>query len=606
MRLEEETIIDANMLSLEHRAKGGVFQERGPQIATDLFAGLFKEASGEYALWYGPSWESFAAKWSELANAGLLLVDIDTFQSSGNTWFIGVWQQSSEGYSLFRTPDWNTFYQFYQQNVNSLRLVDIDISVSGFTRWYTGVWLGAPVNQQLLHELTWDTFVAQWNDLSQNQGYRLTKIQAYHYEGTSRFTGVFEAGDGEYALLRTADWNEFIDYYRQNENALGLVDFIVFDEGDTRSYIGVWRETGKKHEFVYGLDWGSFVAKWDGLSDQGYRLRTIEQYPNYIPPSEPQWDKVFKDALGTTAEGYAYVVSRYGQVVSSGVFNDTRSPFEAQNPDQTWEISTQVNLASVSKPISAVAVLKLLEQKGLSVDEKFYPFIANKVPSFGQGVDTVTIRNLLTMKSGMVPDGSLKGSLWPFLNEYLAQALVGTPGVTYKYSNTNFTILQGLISELSGQDYVTYATQNVLIPMGIAPSLFNPQPDPPDVATLYYSGQSDQRPGMYWHEFSFVAPGGWITSAKELIKFLIGLRNNAVLSKEATDAMLTGSLGWYPYSGVYGIYYHHNGGLKNGLDPHQEVNTGIVRFTDGYDAVLLINSTRQQIIKLMVEAFETR
>jgi CubicO group peptidase (beta-lactamase class C family) len=251
-------------------------------------------------------------------------------------------------------------------------------------------------------------------------------------------------------------------------------------------------------------------------------------------------------------------------------------------------------------------VLHLLGSTGHNVDEAFYPFIKNKVGNINAGVKTVTIRNLLTMMSGMVVDGSLNGDLWPFLTTYLQQGLVGTPGVTPAYSNTNFTILQGLIGELSGQDYVSYVNQKVLVPMGIDTNVFSPNPDPIGSATLTYSGASDTRHGQFWGHFDFTAPGGWIASANEILKFLVGVRNNVVLSAATTDKMFKESLGWYTYNGTYGTYYHHNGGLGNGATPSQGLNTGAIHFSEGYDAILLINSPRGDVINVMIEAFETR
>ncbi len=596
--------IDMNMLNAEPHAEGGVFNENGPQIAKSLFAGLFQEGSGKYALLPLPDWNSVMAKVPEMAKDGLQLIDIDTFRNESEFCSTSTWQQSNEGMAYWATKDWNSFYQTYQQLENNLRLIDLDIlNVSG-VRWYLGVWMGPAVKQQLVHDLTWDDFGAKWEELCQLQGYRLTKLQAYYDDDTLRFTGIFEVGIGEYGLYNTTDLNDFIDMHKQNERHMQLVDFQVVGENDSRRYLGVWRETSEKHQFVYDLDWGSFVAKCTELSNQGLRLRTTESYSNPNAISEPKWDEAFKKALGATVEGYAYVVAMYGKVVSSGVFGNTRSPFEPNNPNVKWSLDSRINLASVSKTITAVAVLKLLEQKGRSVDEHFHPFIANKVPTVGQGVESVTIRNLLTMKSGMVPDFALGGDLWAFLKAYLAKGLVGTPGQTPAYSNTNATILQGVINELSGQDYVSYVTQNVLIPMGIDPHCFNAQPDPHDAATLCYKGQNDKQTGLYFGPIQFVAPGGWVASANELIKFLIGLRNNSVLSEETTNLMISGGFGCWPYDGIYGRYHHHNGGLGGGNG--QQLNTGIVRFTDGYDALLLVNSPRGDIIDLIVRAFETR
>ena len=121
----------------------------------------------------------------------------------------------------------------------------------------------------------------------------------------------------------------------------------------------------------------------------------------------------------------------------------------------------------------------------------------SRCPTVGPGVDTVTIKNLLEMKSGMVVDGTLFATnIWSFLSTYLAQGLVGTPGVTSAYSNTDFTIFQAIISLLrdpgnQGGDgispYVDYVTEHVLKPMGISSSSFNPNPGPASTATLSYA-----------------------------------------------------------------------------------------------------------------------
>jgi hypothetical protein len=79
-----------------------------------------------------------------------------------------------------------------------------------------------------------------------------------------------------------------------------------------------------------------------------------------------------------------------------------------------------------------------------------------------------------------------------------------------------------------------------------------------------------------------------------------------VLDLQTTLNMLNGDEGWYTYDGVYGQYFHHNGGLGNGATPSQGVATGIIRLADGYDALLLVNSLGQDVISLMIQAFETR
>ncbi len=491
-----DRVIDGNTLDLRHAQRGRKLHPAPYKAATILYAGLFEAGSGGYALWNTSSWTDFTAKWTSLGAQGQQLVSFDSLEEGADTWYLGAWQQLSGGDALWRFGDWPSFYQQFQSYAGSLQLATLDIHPSGGTRFFTGAWVAGTSPQTIVHDLEWGQFTAEWKALSA-KGKRLTNIQIYPSAGPDLFTGVFDEGGGEYALLVESDWAAFSKYYHDHKAAMKLVDFQVVDSGPTRRYVGVWRQASGPHEFVVGLDWGSFTNRWQQLSGQGLRLKRVIAYPNAIELPEPEWSKIFQGALGTPAEGYAYAVARKGTIVASAGVNKARSSNDP--PATPWTPDVRINLASVSKAVTAVALLKLFGDKKLSVDDHFYPFLAASFPSVGPGVVTVTVRNLLTMKSGMVVDGSLfMADMHAFLATYLQQGLVGTPGETYAYSNTNFTILQALIEQLSGTDYVSYVTQNVLIPMGINPAVFNPVPDPAASATLSYSSASDPDHGMYW------------------------------------------------------------------------------------------------------------
>lgn len=90
------------------------------------------------------------------------------------------------------------------------------------------------------------------------------------------------------------------------------------------------------------------------------------------------------------------------------------------------------------------------------------------------------------------------------------------------------------------------------------------------------------------------------------MKFVIGVRNNTVLKPDTTRTMFLQGLGFYTYDGIYGQYFHHDGGLENAATPTQGLVTGIIHLADGYDALLLVNSWGFDTIGLMVGAFEQR
>jgi CubicO group peptidase (beta-lactamase class C family) len=324
----------------------------------------------------------------------------------------------------------------------------------------------------------------------------------------------------------------------------------------------------------------------------------------------PQWDSIFNTNL-TNVPGYAFAVAHHGRLIAEGASGFARTSL---NPPETpWTTTTRINLASVSKCVTTVALLKLLSHRGISIDRPFYPFLQSQCPTAGPGVASVTIKNMLEMKSGLVVDGTLwTPNIWSFLSTYLQQGLVDIPGITDAYSNTDFTILQAIIALLvdpvhQGGDgiapYVTYVTEHVLKPMVIDPLVFNPNPDPSSTATESYA-LSDNGPGVYWAPIQCVGCGGWVATACELIKFLSGVRDERVLDQRLTQRMFHEQLGCYEYDGIYGKYYDHNGWLLNGGSPDRGLNTRIIHLAEGYDALLLVNAQFVDTIGLMIEAFE--
>lgn len=496
--------IDSNTLTLQHLGAGRKLTTNSTQIATPLFAGLFEEGTVGYALWVTTSWQNFSDQWSVYSGQGLRLCSFATDEEiEGDTTYLGAYIRLSGGYGLLRTPDWASFMQAFNNNALNMQLLDFDIHPSSSMRYYTGVWGGTPVHQTIVADLDSNSFTAKWHELSAG-GMRLVKAQAFPSVDTFHLTGVFESGSDGYAFLMTTDWNHFIQTYNNNLATMQLVDYQVFDQPPCRYYLGVWRQTTKKHRFIYDLDWGSFTNQWHQLSAEGLRLKKVIQYPNHIELPEPKWQQFYQANLAGAA-GYAFVAAHNGQFIAEGAVGDARTA--ADQPVTNWTIDTRIHLASVSKPITAVALLKLLSDRGLSFTDPFYPLVESKCPTAGTGVNTVTIADLLSMKSGMVVDGTLSTpDIWTFLAQYLQQSVIGTPGVTYAYSNTNFTILQAIIALLSdpanqggdGVDpYVNYVNANVFTPMGIDTNIFSWISDPQNTSALTY-GISDDRQGQYW------------------------------------------------------------------------------------------------------------
>jgi N-acyl-D-amino-acid deacylase len=146
-------------------------------------------------------------------------------------------------------------------------------------------------------------------------------------------------------------------------------------------------------------------------------------------------------------------------------------------------------IASISKPITAVAVLKLVENGRLSLDGRVWECLdlPNRVPD-GKKPDErwkqITIRHLLQHTGGWDRDKSFDpmfrsraiarelGISSPpgphdIIRYMLGQPLDFDPGRRYAYSNFGYCLLGRVIEQITGMDYEMFVQKNVLAPIGI-------------------------------------------------------------------------------------------------------------------------------------------
>ncbi len=570
-----------------------------------IFGGIFLPGGNLTQLISANGFDSLNTQVENLAAQGYQLASLTAIRNMNATWYYAAFSyaQGNPRYVLLRTSDPNQFQQTFAMNQTGYRLVDFTITWEQNELYYVGYWLAVttPVNQTLVWDLLYLSFIPQFTALS-NQGMRMTRIQPFPQQDAAAVTALFEAGAGDFTLVNntlpnfpgniTGRWSGY---------SLACLGYNTVDG----SMVACLRDKVASAQFVWNQDWNTLQATAQQMAAGGLILSAISAYPN-----APDFDDYFAANLAPFVMGYAYAVGYNGQIAANG-YGFARSPNETQNPSTAFTPTVRCNLASISKAVTGMALEALLLQyPGITLDMPFWPLISSMVPNPDPSVKPVTLRNLATMKSGMLtpPDeGPLSGDLWSYLNTYLAQPLVGTPGVTYSYNNENFTILQGVIDQVTGQDYVTWVTQNVLAPAGIDASIFNPNPDPSTTATLLYSAPSDTRDGYYYGPLNFVAPGGFISTALELLKILVALRNTSVLPAAAISEMLNDGIGWFPYAGNYGTYYQKDGGLHNGGTPQQTLNTCIVRLAEGYDIALVANTQPPlDVVNICAGAFDSR
>lgn len=136
-------------------------------------------------------------------------------------------------------------------------------------------------------------------------------------------------------------------------------------------------------------------------------------------------------------------------------------------------LNSRFELASVSKPMTALAVLQLIEQGKVGIDQLVTDFF----PGFPY--EGVTVKQLLTHRSGMPNYVYFVDKIWPdrkkgmsnmdAINLMIAHKpnRYGKPDGRYHYNNSNYMLLGAIVEKVSGQDFDSYMQENVFKPAGM-------------------------------------------------------------------------------------------------------------------------------------------
>lgn len=300
--------------------------------------------------------------------------------------------------------------------------------------------------------------------------------------------------------------------------------------------------------------------------------------------------------------GAAVAVSKDGRLVYARGFGyaDTEAGTPVQ-PDSRFRI------ASISKSITGVAVMKLVEDGLLELDQPAFPLLSDLQPAAGATEDPrlsdVTVRDLLQHSGGWDRDGTGYDPMFDAVNianamgttrpadcettiRYMrGRPLDFTPGSKYSYSNFGYCVLGRVIERVTGEDYEAYVddllTEAGITDMDLGHSLLEDRLPgevsyyPPDPTMSVFDGLSVPWPYGGFHIEAMDAHGGWVASAVDLLKFsagVDGLSNRPdLLTPASMDEMSArpsiptwnGTPSWYGLGWSFNTNGHwwHNGSL---------------------------------------------
>jgi CubicO group peptidase (beta-lactamase class C family) len=156
-----------------------------------------------------------------------------------------------------------------------------------------------------------------------------------------------------------------------------------------------------------------------------------------------------------------------GQVVHTFAASTSKSSRQVN-------VDTSFRIASISKILTAVTVLKLVEQGELELDEPIVGLIADSlgVSLADERARNITIRQLLSHTSGISNflkiffDAGAYDQMG-MLTVALGETLASEPGSTFKYGNVSYVLLGKAIEQATGLSYQDATRQLVLAPLGL-------------------------------------------------------------------------------------------------------------------------------------------
>ncbi len=222
--------------------------------------------------------------------------------------------------------------------------------------------------------------------------------------------------------------------------------------------------------------------------------------------------------------------------------------------------TTLFQAGSISKPVSALGALHLVEAGRLTLDGDVNAVLKSwHVPENAFTVkEKVTLRRILSHNAGLTVHG-FPGYDVAQQMPTLVQVLDGaapantppirvdtTPGLIWRYSGGGFTVMQQMIIDGSGMPFPQYMQQTVLAPIGMTNSSYE-QPQPPARAKLTAGGYYADRTPVQgrWHVYPEMAAAGLWTTPTDLARFAVEVhdayvgRGHGVISPSMARQYLT-------------------------------------------------------------------
>jgi D-alanyl-D-alanine carboxypeptidase len=229
--------------------------------------------------------------------------------------------------------------------------------------------------------------------------------------------------------------------------------------------------------------------------------------------------------------GVALAVVRSGKV-------ELKKGYGLANVEQKMPVTpdTVFQIASTTKPFTAMAIMILVEDGKISLDEravKYLPWL----PAVYSGI---TVRQILTHTSGVNRDVRTANvdnlTIEEFKRRFIDAPVSFKPGERWEYSSNGYILLGLIIESVTGKPYGQFLRERMFKPLGMKNTRYNEPPGSHRNRAIGYDWlDNTYKPSPYFH--GGYAAGGLLSTLSDMVKWNAALDSEKLLQRASLEQM---------------------------------------------------------------------
>ncbi|TQF14826.1 beta-lactamase family protein [Myxococcus llanfairpwllgwyngyllgogerychwyrndrobwllllantysiliogogogochensis] len=459
--------------------------------------------AGPYDAWvarHALTAAQYQTEFNTWTGQGYRLSYVSGYEDGGSVRYAAIWEQTSG-------PAWRAFHGLtsaqYQttavnQNAQGYRPVVVNGYSVGGVAYFAVIFHSDGVAAWVArHDLTAAQYQTEFNTWT-GQGYRLVHVSGYTSGGAERYAAVWEQTSGPaaraYHGLTAAQYQSTFNTNASQGYQVAKVS--SYNVGGTDRYAAIFHASaGIPIAARHGLTSAGYQQAATDLKNQGYRPVVVAAHNN---GSQPEFALVWQNLTFSAADlrhidttvqqamsntntvGLSLAITRRGRLVFAKGYG-----LADQANSTPVNSSHRFRVASVSKPMTSIGIMKLIENGQIQLTDRVFGRGGLLGETYGaQGtyrdsrVLNITVQQLLEHTAGGWDNDGADGTGDPmFMNTSMTHAqliqwvlqnvsLEFAPGTTYQYSNFGYSVLGRIIERVTGMTYDAYMQSQVFTPSG--------------------------------------------------------------------------------------------------------------------------------------------